>query len=237
MSEVSLIPVARIERRIFLLRGEKVMLDRDLAELYGVETKALNQAVKRNIERFPADFMFQVSKGEADLIARSQIVTLDVETSGNSHKKRKNPRSQIVTLESGKNLKYRPFVFTEQGVAMLSSVLRSERAIQVNLAIMRTFVQLRQILSSHTDLARKLESLERKYDKQFRGVFDAIRALMVEKNKLPAGDKAPYEWLLIADFANDDDRQAYEKDDHHVKVIKGDFIPAVKNYIISDVNY
>ena len=183
MNDSSLIPAARNERRIFLLRSEKVMLDRDLAELYGVETKALNQAVKRNIERFPADFMFQVSKGEADLIARSQIVTLDVEKSGNSHKKRKNPRSQIVTLESGKNLKYRPFVFTEQGVAMLSSVLRSERAIQVNLAIMRTFVQLRQILSSHTDLARKLESLERKYDKQFRGVFDAIRALMVEKNK------------------------------------------------------
>ena len=159
MSEVSLIPAARIKRRILLLRSEKVMLDRELAELYGVETKALNQAVKRNLERFPADFMFQVSKDEAALISRSQFVT----------------------LESGKNLKYRPYAFTEQGVAMLSSVLRSERAIQVNLATMRTFVQLRRILSSHADLARKLVSLERKYDKQFRGVFDAIRELMSEK--------------------------------------------------------
>ena len=181
MSEASLIPAARIERRILFLRGQKVMLDRDLAELYGVETKALNQAVKRNIERFPADFMFQVSKDEAALISRSQIVTLDGETVGNLHKKQANPRSQFVTLESGQNLKYRPYAFTEQGVAMLSSVLRSERAIQVNLAIMRTFVQLRRILSSHADLARKLESLERKYDKQFRGVFDAIRELMSEK--------------------------------------------------------
>jgi hypothetical protein len=157
----ALIPTARIERRILLLRGEKVMLDRELAELYGVKTKALNQAVKRNIERFPADFMFQLSNEEAGQISRSQIVT----------------------LESGKNLKYRPYAFTEQGVAMLSSVLRSDRAIQVNLAIMRTFVQLRQILSSHADLARKLAALEGKYDKQFRVVFDAIRALMSEKKK------------------------------------------------------
>ncbi len=159
MSEASLIPARRIERKILILRGEKVMLDRDLEELYGVGTKALNQAVKRNFERFPADFMFQVSKEEAALISRSQIVT----------------------LESGKNLKYRPYAFTEQGVAMLSGVLNSPRAIQTNLAIMRTFVQLRQMLSSHTDLARKLVALENKYDKQFRGVFDAIRALMREK--------------------------------------------------------
>lgn len=179
----ALIPAARIERRILLLRGEKVMLDRDLAELYGVETKALNQAVKRNLERFPADFMFQASKREADLIARSQIVTLDVEKGGNPQKKHGNPRSQIVTLESGKNLKYRPYAFTEQGVAMLSSVLRSDRAVQVNIAIMRAFVQLRQILATHSDLARKLEALERKYDKQFRSVFDAIRALMTEKDQ------------------------------------------------------
>ena len=205
MSEANLIPTSRIERRILLLRGEKVMLDRDLAELYGVETKVLNQAVKRNLERFPADFMFQVSKEEAALILRSQIVTSNDEISGKTSKNtailrsqivtlsdktngkpHENPailRSQIVTLKHGEHLKYRPYAFTEQGVAMLSSVLRSERAIQVNLAIMRTFVQLRRILSSHADLARKLESLERKYDKQFRGVFDAIRALMAEKKK------------------------------------------------------
>lgn len=181
MSEASLIPVARIERKIFLLRGEKVMLDRDLAELYGVETKALNQAVKRNLERFPADFMFQLSKEEAAQILRSQIVTLKDETSGKPQENAANSRSQIVTLKHGENLKYRPYAFTEQGVAMLSSVLRSDRAIQVNLAIMRTFVQLRQMLSSNADLARKLATLEGKYDKQFRAVFDAIRALMREK--------------------------------------------------------
>ena len=183
MSEASLIPVRRIERKILLLRSEKVMLDFDLAELYGVETKALNQAVKRNLERFPADFMFQVSKGEAALISRSQIVTLDADFDGKHSGKVKIPRSQIVTLESGKNLKYLPYAFTEQGVAMLSGVLNSPRAIQVNLAIMRTFVQLRQMLSSHADLARKLAAIEGKYDKQFRVVFDAIRELMREEKK------------------------------------------------------
>ena len=127
----ALIPTARIERRIFLLRGEKVMLDRDLAELYGVETKALNQAVKRNIERFPADFMFQVSKDEAAQILRSQIVTLSDVISQKPSKNTAILRSQIVTLKHGEHLKYRPYAFTEQGVAMLSSVLRSERAIQV----------------------------------------------------------------------------------------------------------
>lgn len=161
MSEASLIPVRRIEQKILRLRGEKVMLDSDLAELYGVATKVLNQAVKRNLERFPGDFMFQLSKEVSALVSRSQIVT----------------------LKHGANLKYRPYAFTEQGVAMLSSVLRSERAIQVNLAIMRTFVQLRQMLASHADLARKLATLESKYDKQFRVVFDAIRALIDEKQK------------------------------------------------------
>lgn len=181
MSEASLIPVRRIEQKIFLLRGEKVMLDRDLAELYGVETKVLNQAVKRNLERFPADFMFQISKEEAALISRSQFVTLDGETSGKPSKKSRIPRSQIVTLESGQNIKYRPYAFTEQGVAMLSGVLNSPRAIQTNLAIMRTFVQLRQLLATHADLSRKLAAMEGKYDQQFRVVFDAIRALMSEK--------------------------------------------------------
>jgi hypothetical protein len=177
----ALIPAARIERKILLLRGEKVMLDRDLAELYGVETKVLNQAVKRNIERFPADFMFQVSNEEAAQILRSQIVTLKDETSGKPSKNTEILRSQIVTLRHGEHLKYRPYAFTEQGVAMLSGVLNSPRAIQTNLAIMRTFVQLRQMLSSNADLARKLAAIEGKYDKQFRAVFDAIRALMSEK--------------------------------------------------------
>ena len=159
MSEASLIPATRIERRILLLRGEKVMLDSDLAFLYGVATKVLNQAVKRNLERFPADFMFQLSKDEAAQISRSQIVT----------------------LKRGEHRKFRPYAFTEQGIGMLSGVLNSPRAIQVHVAIIRTFVQLRQILASHSDLARKLATLEGKYDQQFRVVFDAIRALMSEK--------------------------------------------------------
>jgi len=156
MSKSTIIPAERIERRILFLHGQKVMLDFQLAELYEVATKALNQAVKRNIERFPEDFMFQINWEESAEI----------------------PRSQIVTLESGKNLKYLPYAFTEQGVSMLSSVLRSPRAVQVNIAIMRTFVQLRQMLASNVDLARKLAALEDKYDEQFKVVFDAIRALM-----------------------------------------------------------
>lgn len=183
MSEASLIPARRIEQKILLLRGEKVMLDRDLAELYGVETKVLNQAVKRNLERFPADFMFQLSKVEAGLVSRSQIVTLNDEITKEPLETKGALRSQIVTLKRGAHRKFRPYAFTEQGVAMLSSVLRSDRAIQVNLAIMRTFVQLRQMLSSHADLSRKLAALEGKYDKQFRVVFDALREMMSEKKK------------------------------------------------------
>lgn len=159
MSEASLIPVRRIEQKIFLLRGEKVMLDRDLAELYGVETKVLNQAVKRNLERFPADFMFQLSKEETAMISRSQIVT----------------------LKRGAHRKFRPYAFTEQGVGMLSGVLNSPRAVQTHVAIIRTFAQLRQMLASHAGLAEQLAALEAKYDKQFRVVFDAIRGLMTEK--------------------------------------------------------
>ena len=149
------IPLERITRAILLIRGQKVMLDTDLAELYDVGTKALNQAVKRNRGRFPGDFMFQLTWEEVE-----------------------NPRSQIVTLKPGENIKYRPYAFTEQGVAMLSSVLRSERAVRVNIEIMRAFVQLRRVLSSHADLARKLATLEKKYDAQFKVVFDAIRELM-----------------------------------------------------------
>ena len=177
----ALIPIERIERKILLLREQKVMLDSDLALLYGVETRVLNQAVRRNRERFPEDFMFQLSWEEAKSLARSQVVTLDSQTPGNSSKTGRNPRSQIVILESGKNLKYRPNVFTEQGVAMLSSVLTSTQAIQVNVAIMRTFVRLREMLATNAELARKLETIERKYDARFKIVFDVIRELRNEK--------------------------------------------------------
>ena len=178
MPETSLIPAERIERRILLIRGLKVMLDFHLAELYEVPTKALNQAVGRNIERFPEDFMFQLTWEETDLVSRSQIVTLKPETTSNSEGKAGNPRSQIVTLESGQNLKYRPYAFTEQGVAMLSSVLRSPRAVAVNIAVIRTFVKLRQLLLENADLSRRLDALERKFDAQFKVVFDTISELM-----------------------------------------------------------
>jgi len=154
-----LVPVERIEKRILLLRGQKVMLDKDLAELYGVKIKVFNQAVKRNAIRFPSNFMFQLTR-EEDAPLRSQIVTL------------KPGR--------GRHRKYLPYAFTEQGVAMLSSVLKSERAIQVNVEIMRTFVRLREWMASHKNLARKLELMEKKYDSHFKVVFDAIRHLMAQ---------------------------------------------------------
>jgi hypothetical protein len=147
------IPIERLEKAIFLIRGEKVMLDRDLAELYGVETRTLNQSVRRNLERFPPDFMFELTRDE--IAGISQFVTSS-------------------TLKFSK----RVTVFTEQGVAMLSSVLRSKRALAVNVEIMRTFVKLRRILSSNAELARRLDELEGKYDEQFKVVFDAIRLLM-----------------------------------------------------------
>jgi hypothetical protein len=169
-----------VAQLVFFVRGEKVMLDADLAMLYGVSTKALNQAVKRNSQRFPADFMFRLTKKETESLIfqsgrskgplRSQLVT----TSG-----RKNPsRSQTVTLKRGQNIKYLPYVFTEQGVAMLSSVLHSARAVQVNIAIMRTFVQLRRLMDGNADLARKIASLEKKYDEKFATVFAAIKQLI-----------------------------------------------------------
>jgi hypothetical protein len=133
------------------------MLDGDLARLYGVPTKRLNAQVRRNANRFPDDFMFRLSAAEVDLL-RSQIATLD--------------------KGRGKHRKYHPLAFTEHGVAMLSSVLRSERAVQVNIEIMRAFVRLREILSTHKDLARRLEELEQKFDKHFKVVFDALRQLM-----------------------------------------------------------
>jgi len=151
------VPVSRIENSIFMIRDEKVMLDKDLAAMYGVETRVLIQAVKRNIDRFPNDFMFQLNKDEFS-----------------------NLRSQIVTSSWG-GRRTPPYAFTEQGVAMLSSVLKSKRAVLVNIEIMRTFVKLRRILTTHSELARKLASLERKYDKKFKLVFDAIREIMAPK--------------------------------------------------------
>ncbi|MSU47981.1 MAG: ORF6N domain-containing protein [Opitutus sp.] len=146
----------RIESRIHFLRGEKVILDADLAELYGVVLKALNQTVRRNLERFPSDFMFQLT--------REEFVNL---------------KSQFVTSSWGYGGRRKlPLVFTEQGVAMLSGLLNSPRAIAVNIEIMRAFVRLRQLIGSHADLARKLAAIEKKYDAQFKVVFDAIRELM-----------------------------------------------------------
>jgi hypothetical protein len=164
----SMIPVERIERSILLIRGHKVMLDADLARLYGVETKALNRAVKRNLSRFPEDFMFQVTVEEFENL-KCHIGT-------------SNLKSQFAISGSGwGGRRHPPYAFTEQGVAMLSSVLRSKRAVRVNIEIMRAFVRLRQILSSHKDLARKLEELERRtgaHDQQIQAVFQAIRQLM-----------------------------------------------------------
>jgi len=165
----SLIPVERIERSILLIRGQKVMLSTDLAELYQVEPRVLVQAVKRNISRFPKDFMFQLTEEEFS-----------------------NLKSQIVISSWGGLRRARPYAFTEQGVAMLSSVLRSKRAIQVNVEIMRAFVRLRRMLASNKELARRLDALEKKYDAQFKVVFDAIRELM----KPPESKKRPIGFLV-----------------------------------------
>jgi len=161
-----LIPLEYIQGAIFQMRGDRVILDADLAALYGVEIRALVQAVKRNIERFPDDFMFQLTADEYTFL-----------------------RSQIVTLKTGRgrHRKYMPYAFTEQGVAMLSSVLRSPQAVQVNIAIMRTFVKLRAMTADNKALARRLHKLEEKYDKQFAVVFDAICEMM----NPPQGEKQP----------------------------------------------
>ncbi|MGC4123156.1 MAG: ORF6N domain-containing protein [Myxococcales bacterium] len=157
MAKAEIIPIRDIERAIVALRGQRVMLDEDLAALYGVEVKVLNQSVKRNAERFPEDFMFRLTAEEARRL-RSQIVTLEV--------------------GRGRHSKYLPLAFTEQGVAMLSSVLRSPRAIEVNIEIMRTFVRLRRLLLANADLARKLAALEKKTDDRFSIVFEAIEELI-----------------------------------------------------------
>ncbi len=156
----ALVSRERILSAILLVRDQKVMLDVTLAELYGVPTKALVQAVKRNMARFPGDFMFQLTPVEFERL-----------------------RSQIVTSKGRGGRQTRPYAFTEQGVAMLSSVLRSRRAVEVNVEIMRAFVGLRDMLAGHADLVRRLDALEARYDGQFRSVFDAIRALVAEETK------------------------------------------------------
>jgi ORF6N domain len=157
----------QVERRILLIRGQKVMLDYDLAELYGVETGLLNRAVKRNAERFPEDFMFQLMAKEWETLKCQIGMSNDDAAVG-----------KAAQFEGRGGRRRPPYAFSEQGVAMLSSVLRSERAVKVNIAIMRTFVRLREMLLSNAELAQKLAELEEKYDAQFRMVFDAIRELM-----------------------------------------------------------
>lgn len=155
MTIQSIVPIERIARAIILLRGHKVMLDADLAQLYGATVSRLNEQVKRNLNRFPPDFMFQLTEAEFAHL-----------------------RSQFAISSSRGGRRVAPYAFTEQGVAMLSSVLRSPRAVQVNIEIMRAFVQLRQMIASNVELAKKLDALEKRYDAQFKAVFQAIRELM-----------------------------------------------------------
>jgi len=157
------LPDESIEDTILLIRGKRVILDHDLARFYGVATRSLNQAVKRNLDRFPEDFMFQLTKAETEEWQRL-----------------KPSRSQIVILNKtrGTNIKYQPYAFTEHGILMLSSVLKSQRAVQVNIQIMRTFVRLRQMLASNETLIERLDELEENYDAKFKIVFRAIRQLM-----------------------------------------------------------
>ena len=154
------VPVQRVALCIHGVRGQKVIVDADLAQIYGVTTKRLNEAIKRNRDRFPADFMFQLDEREADTWRRS--------------------RSQFATLKRGHNIKYLPYVFTEHGAIMAATVLNSPQAVQMSLFVVRAFVKMRNALANHRELARKLEELEKKYDARFKVVFEAIRQLMVE---------------------------------------------------------
>jgi phage regulator Rha-like protein len=151
----ALLPTERIEHAILVVRGERVMLDEDIAALYGVETKNLVKAMKRNLDRFPIDFMFQLTPEEVESL-----------------------RFHFGTSNGRGGRRYPPYAFTEQGVAMLSSVLRSERAVRVNVEIMRAFVRLRREITSRADLVRRFDELEKKYDGQFTVVFDALRQMM-----------------------------------------------------------
>jgi len=158
----SLIPIERIEKSILLIRGHKVMLDADLAVLYGVPTKTLNQAVKRNIDRFPEDFMFRLTKDETKQLNRSQIVT--------GSQKHRDPR-------------FPPYTFTEHGAVMLASILKSPTAVETSILVVRAFIRMRQLLASQKGLMEKILAMEKKYDEQFQIVFEAIRQLMKEEEK------------------------------------------------------
>jgi hypothetical protein len=179
-----IIPAERIARSIYLLRWQKVMLDFDLAALYGVATKALNQAVKRNRERFPEDFMFQLSAEETASL-KSEFVTSSSQGAGDK-RILKNWSQFVTSSRKHRGATYRPYAFTEQGVAMLSSVLKSERAVKVNIAIMRAFVKLRETLETNRELARKFAELENKvgkHDQEIAAILDAIRQLMAPAEK------------------------------------------------------
>jgi hypothetical protein len=173
-AQKSIIPSAFVSQKIFFVRGTRVMLDADLARLYGVETKNLNKAVKRNTSRFPSDFMFQLSSKEMQFL-RFQVGTSKIAQGGR---------------------RYAPYAFTEQGIAMLSSVLRSSRAVQVNVAIMRTFVRLREMLTTHEELRRKIDAMEKRYDARFQAVFEAIRQMLETPipAKKPIGFHARFEY-------------------------------------------
>ncbi len=177
-----IIPIQRIAQSILVLRGQKVMLDHDLATLYGVEARVLNQAVKRNASRFPVDFMFQISAEEMEEV--SQIVTPPAQE--RTEKKVANSSQFVTSSRKYRGKRYRPYAFTEQGVAMLSSVLNSERAVKVNIAIMRAFVRLREVLETNRELAQKFNELEKrvgKHDEKIDAILEAIRQLMAPPTK------------------------------------------------------
>ncbi len=169
----NLIPSEKIINKIYLIRNKKIMFDKDLAKLYDVKTKALKQQVKRNLDRFPEDFMFELSEKE---FKNWKNKILDQNNS--------SLRSQIVTSKRGGS-RYLPYVFTEQGVAMLSSVLKSKKAIQVNIQIIRTFTKLREILLTHKELRKKIEEMETKYDQKFKTIFEVIKKIIQEKSCSP----------------------------------------------------
>jgi hypothetical protein len=167
-----------LQSKIYIIRGRKVMFDRDLALLYGVKTKNLNKAVTRNIKRFPSDFMFQLTNQEAEKSSRFQTGTLKI--------KQDRSRSHIVILKRGQNIKYLPYVFTEQGVAMLSSVLHSDRAINVNIQIMRMFAKLREMIMGNEELRNKVEALEHEQKEKFKMIFNVLQ-LLLKEDETPKG--------------------------------------------------
>ena len=173
----SLIPIERIEQKIFVIRGERVMIDSDLAAIYGVETKMFTRAVKRNIDRFPGDFMFQLTVEEYETLRR-QIGTSNTETL----------KLQDASSKEGRGgRRYLPYVFTEHGALMAANILNSSRAVEASVQVVRAFVRMRNLLASNAELAKKVEALESKYDSQFKSIFDAIKKLMTPPDKPKGG--------------------------------------------------